>query len=238
MRREWNPEMAFNAYIDTIRALHGEGYPQQSGGIPELVGAMAAGWNARMIVETYSKGGDDMSTSIALSVARRHTRGRHVCIVPDEETRSQYASMLGREVKVEVIVIGDKEAATMIIDGVDFMVMDRGSGEYGGLPLLSATLSCEGAIFLRKNLGTRREHEPDREGKGLFGWMKLEGKGCEMKVVRDVYLPVGKGLQVVHVGSKCGCRGNNDPFKEKTTKKRWIKHVDRTTGEEIVIIRR
>ncbi|KAE8670844.1 peptidyl-tRNA hydrolase ICT1 [Hibiscus syriacus] len=50
---------------------------------------MAAGWNLRFIVETWSHGGAT-ATSIGLVVASSHTDGGHVCIVPDERSRLEY----------------------------------------------------------------------------------------------------------------------------------------------------
>ncbi|KAF9687733.1 hypothetical protein SADUNF_Sadunf02G0123700 [Salix dunnii] len=49
---------------------------------------MAAGWNAKLIVESWSKGGP---TSIGLSVAAKHTCGR---AVPDEGSRLEYVKAM------------------------------------------------------------------------------------------------------------------------------------------------
>ncbi|KAF3323832.1 hypothetical protein FCM35_KLT11299 [Carex littledalei] len=46
-----------------------------------------------------------------------------------------------------------------------------------------------------------------------------------MRVVRSVFLPIGDGVEVVHVGVGKG------PSLEKTGRSRWIRHVD-DTGEE------
>ena len=70
----------------------------------ELISAMAAGWNAKLIVETWSHGGV-MPTSIGLEIASRHTDGRHVCIVPDERSRSEYVQNMSiAGMSTEVVV--------------------------------------------------------------------------------------------------------------------------------------
>ena len=94
-------------------------------GVAELVSAMAAGWNANLIAETWSRGGV-ISTSIGLAVASRHTGGRHVCIVPDERSRAEYTKvMAGMDVSPPPeMVIGEAEAVMAGLEGLDFLVVD------------------------------------------------------------------------------------------------------------------
>lgn len=47
-----------------------------------------------------------------------------------------------------------------------------------------------------------------------------------MRVVRSVLLPIGEGVEVVHVGVGKG------PSLGKSGRSRWIKHIDEDTGEE------
>ncbi|KAJ0111135.1 hypothetical protein Patl1_00258 [Pistacia atlantica] len=85
MKLVWSPETASKAYIDTVKSC--ENFKESS--VAELLSAMAAGWNAKLIVEAWSCGGP-IATSIGLAVAARHTSARHVCVVPDERSRLAY----------------------------------------------------------------------------------------------------------------------------------------------------
>ncbi|CAI9759437.1 unnamed protein product [Fraxinus pennsylvanica] len=89
MKLVWSPETASKAYLDTVKSceLHKES------GVAELISAMAAGWKAKLIVETWSQGGA-IATSVGLSIASRHGGGRHICIAPDEESRVEYAAAM------------------------------------------------------------------------------------------------------------------------------------------------
>ncbi|CAN6978677.1 unnamed protein product [Brassica rapa subsp. trilocularis] len=77
MKLVWSPETASNAYIHTVI----ERYKESS--VAEYLSATAAGWSTRLIVETWKRG-DPIATSVGLAVAAIHTRGRHICIVPDD----------------------------------------------------------------------------------------------------------------------------------------------------------
>lgn len=71
---------------------------------------MAAGWNAKLIVETWSCGGV-ISTSIGLAVASTHTRGRHVCIVPDNDSKSEYIFAMKKHGLSPEVIVGEPEEA-------------------------------------------------------------------------------------------------------------------------------
>ncbi|KAJ6404675.1 hypothetical protein OIU84_012776 [Salix udensis] len=79
MKLVWTPDTALKAYVCTVKTC---GNSKESS-VAEFLSAMAAGWNAKLIVESWSKGGP-IATSIGLAVAAKHTCGRHVCAVPDD----------------------------------------------------------------------------------------------------------------------------------------------------------
>lgn len=55
--------------------------------------------------------------------------------------------------------------------------------------------------------------------------------GGSRRIVRSVFLPVGKGFDIAHVAAS-----ESWPFSDNKVKKsRWIRQVDRQTGEEFVI---
>ncbi|KAJ6415331.1 hypothetical protein OIU84_004175 [Salix udensis] len=104
MKLVWSPETASKAYIDTVKSC--ELFQESS--VAELISAMAAGWNAKLIVETWLQGGI-LAASIGLAIASRHTGGRHVCIVPDELSRSEYEEAMGEAgMSPEIIVRGSR----------------------------------------------------------------------------------------------------------------------------------
>ncbi|XP_073136233.1 uncharacterized protein [Henckelia pumila] len=213
MKLVWSPETATKAYIETVKSC--ELFEQSS--IAELVSAMAAGWDAKLIVETWSRGGA-ISTSIGLSIARNHTKGRHVCIVPDEDSKSEYVESMTRSSGQSAeVIVGEPEEAMEGIQGIDFLVVDSSVKEFARI-LRVAKLGIRGAVLMCKNASSRVASD--------FRWRAVLDR--ELRIVRSVFLPVGQGLDMVHVGARGGgsARRNGES--------RWIKHVDRKSGEEFV----
>lgn len=187
-------------------------------GVSELISAMAAGWNAQLIVETWSRS-SPIATSIGLAVASRHTGARHVCVVPDSQTRLEYTEAMAEAGANIEVMVGDPEEAINDLVEVDFMVVDSQVSGFT-TALGAAKLGARGAVLVCKNASSRR-------GSG-FGWRGILDGGSR-RLVRSVFLPVGKGLDIAYV-SACGGGSSR-------RKKRWVKHVDRRSGEEIVIRR-
>ncbi|XP_024010826.1 uncharacterized protein LOC18015706 isoform X2 [Eutrema salsugineum] len=210
MKLVWSPENASDAYIDTVRSC--KSYKES--GVSEFLSATAAGWNARLIVETWSRG-DPIATSVGLAVAATHTCGRHVCIVPDEQSKSEYVSAM-REVVTsevtEVVVVGESvENAVEEFPGVDFMVVDSKHRDFVRT-LRFAKLSNNGAVLVCKNA--------TQGAMSGFKWPDVLKRGT--RVVRSVILPVGSGLDIAHVGAS-GSHQRGDSRKRTS---RWIRHVD------------
>ena len=185
-----------------------------------MVSAMAAGWDAQLIVETWSQGGV-IPTSVGLAIARRHTGGRHVCIVPDERSRSEYAASVGKAGMSPEIVVGEPEEVMGGLVGIDFLVVDSRRKDFPRV-LRLAKLSTKGAVLLCKNAKTGSS----------FKWRSVLGQGSS-RVVRAVFLPVGKGLDMAHVSAASttttGVNSVNSGV--KAGGKRWIKHVDQRSGD-------
>ncbi|RDX85543.1 hypothetical protein CR513_33253 [Mucuna pruriens] len=209
MKLAWSPERASKAYIDTVQSCKVFG----ESGVAELISAMAAGWNAQLIVETWSQGGV-IATSVGLAVARRHTGGRHVCVVPDERARSEYAERMSEAGVTAEIVVGEPEEVMEGLVGVEFLVADGRRKEYWRV-LRLAKLSSKGAVLLCKNANAN----PASKG---FLWRSLVAQGSR-RVVRSVFLPVGKGLDMAHVSASGG--------NTISSGRRWIKHVDQRSGD-------
>ncbi|CAN1186081.1 hypothetical protein LINPERPRIM_LOCUS35966 [Linum perenne] len=192
---------------------------------------MAAGWNAKFIVETWSHGGP-VATSIGLAVASRHSGGRHVCVVPDESSRTEYlkavaaAAAAAAEGGVEVpagdeVVVGEPEEVMERLIGVDFVVVDSRRKDFARV-LRAAKLSCRGAVLVCKNASSKQA--------ASFRWRSVLDGGSTRRLVRSVYLPVGKGLDIAHVATSGAVNSG-----QKGGQSKWIKHVDRESGEIHVI---
>ncbi|XP_042481746.1 uncharacterized protein LOC122062141 [Macadamia integrifolia] len=222
MKLVWCPDTASKAYIDTVKSC--ELFEESS--VAELVSAMAAGWKAKVIVEAWSVGGV-VSTSIGLAVASRHTGARHVCVVQDERSRLEYVEAMLRGVGVSPeVIVGEAKEVMMGISEVDFLVVDLRRKDFARV-LRVARFSNQGAVVVCKHanaVGTSFR---------LRGVLPLT-----TRVVRTVCLPVGKGLDIVHVGSSSsggdGDGGGGGGGTGSVTKGtgRWIRHVDEESGEE------
>ncbi|KAH7577782.1 hypothetical protein ACOSP7_001176 [Xanthoceras sorbifolium] len=217
MKLVWSPESASKAYIDTVKSCRNF----KESGVAEFLSAMAAGWNAKLIVEAWSHGGP-IATSVGLSVAARHAGARHVCVVPDERSRSAYVkAMYEFGMSATEMVVGDAEEVMVRLAGVDFLVVDCKRKDLARV-LRFARFSHKGAVLACKNACQRAA-----AGGGTsagFRWHGVLQRGT--RVVRSVFLPVGQGLDIAHVGSNNG-RGENP----KKSPSRWIKHIDQRSGE-------
>ncbi|XP_072954996.1 uncharacterized protein [Typha angustifolia] len=212
MKLVWCPETASKAYIDTVKALVENGLEERD--VAELVSAMAGGWKAQLIVEVWAPG-NDVSTSLGLAVAARHTRGRHVCVVEDEVSATEYVEAMRRAgAGKPVVVVGEGEEVMRGLEGVDFMVVDCGRKD-GEVVMREARPGARGMVALRYG-----------EGKGK-GRAKM---AAGTRVVRSAFLPVGGGVEVLHVGVGKGPSLDSG-------RGRWIRHVDHDTGEEHVFRR-
>lgn len=183
--------------------------------------AMAAGWNAQFIVETWSQGGA-IATSIGLAIARSHTGGRHVCVVPDEQSGSDYAKSVGETAGVSLpeILVGEAEEVMDGLVGIDFLVVDSRRKDFSRV-FRSAKLSGKGGVLVCKNAYSRTASR--------FRWRSVvDEESSRRRVVRTVFLPVGKGLDMAHVSAVTGGKPGG---------KRWIKHFDQRSGELHVIRR-
>ncbi|CAK9173149.1 unnamed protein product [Ilex paraguariensis] len=213
MKLVWSPETASKAYIDTVKSC--EVFNESS--VAELISAMAAGWNAKLIAETWFSGGV-IATSIGLAVASRHTGGRHVCIVPDEQSRLEYVEAIGKAGISPEVIVGQPEEAMIGLIGIDFLVVDCRRNDFARI-LRVAGLGHRGAVLVCKNASSRTASD--------FRWRSvLDGKS---RLVRSMFLPVGKGLDIAHVATSGGSSNSGNG------ERRWIKHFDRQSGEEFII---
>ncbi|KAJ0636225.1 hypothetical protein HanOQP8_Chr17g0659531 [Helianthus annuus] len=213
MKLVWSPEIAAKAFTDTVKSCE----LFEGSSAAELISAMAAGWNAKIIVETWSRGGVT-TMSIGLSVASIHTRGRHVCIAPDVASKAEYIAAMNKAGMSPEVIVGEPEEAVkgMVID---FLVVDSRKNNLGRV-IKEAKFGHRGAVLVCKNAAAVAA---DFQLRSLFD-------GGSRRIVRSVFLPVGKGLDIAHVAA-----GENGSGSDKVKKSRWIRRVDKHSGEEFMI---
>lgn len=220
MKLDWSPETASKAYIDTVKRAS----ESQNPGDAEFLSAMAAGYNAKLIVEvrrSMNVGGGGIATSVGLAVAAEHTHGRYVCVVADEASRRDYVNAM-QEVNVtlpEVVVAGEVERVVDGLEGVDFLVVQ---GRCGGREIFRrAKLSRRGAVLVYK--GASKTAASSR-----FCWGGVVDSR-NLRIVKSVSLPLENGLEIAYVAENDG--------KTLKSPKRWIRHIDVQSGEEHVFRR-
>ncbi|KAJ0802833.1 hypothetical protein HanPI659440_Chr03g0133381 [Helianthus annuus] len=216
MKLVWSPEMAAKAFMDTVKSC--ELY--QGSSVTELISAMAAGWNATLIVETWCRG-DMLTTSIGLAVASTHTCGRHVCIVPDEDSGTEYVASMAKYGMSPEVIVGDPETVVNELDVIDFLVVDSRKHEFARV-LKAAKFGHRGAVLVCKNACSTVVSG--------FRLRSLFDDGGSRRIVRSVFLPVGNGLDIAHVAAVESGSGSG-----KVKNSKWIKRVDRESGEEFLI---
>ncbi|CDO97693.1 unnamed protein product [Coffea canephora] len=217
MKLIWCPEISAKAYIDTVKFC---GLSMESSA-PELISAMAGGWNAKLIVEAWTTGGAAPKNSIGLAIAARHSGGRHVCIVADEKSRQEYTcAMQNRPAGIALpeVMVGEAEELMGRLTGIDFLVVDGHCKDFTRV-FSFAKFSHLGAVLVCKNAS--------RKTFSWFRWNKVLDSA--VSVVNSRNLPIGNGIDVAYVAGEKRCSG-------KVTKG-WITHMDQQSGEEHVFRR-
>ncbi|PHT93590.1 hypothetical protein T459_01475 [Capsicum annuum] len=224
----WSPETASKAYLDTIQTC---GISSKTS-IAEFLSAMAAGYNSTLIVEAWTKHEDlDITTSIGLAIAAKHTHGRHVCMVADEASRVKYVSAMQKlssaDVSLPEVVVGVlqvEEITRKMNNPIVFLVVGGGgrSRDFVKALITSVKLNQHGAILaFKRNTST------------TLSWKEVILDITKLSVVRSITLPFGSyGLEIAYIASNI-IRNT----KSKYNPKRWIRHVDQESGEEHLIRR-
>lgn len=188
---------------------------------PELISAMAGGWNAKLIVEAWTNGGATIKNSIGLAIAAHHSGGRHVCIVADEKSREEYIFAMKNipaGVSLPEVMVGEPEKVMERLIGIDFLVVDSHRKDFASV-FSFAKFSHLGAVLVCKNVSKKTS---------WFRWSKVLGSAA--CVVRSMILPIGNGLDIAYIAGE-----NRSPL--KLGPERWIRHIDQQSGEEHVFRR-
>ncbi|GAB2218945.1 hypothetical protein Droror1_Dr00006568 [Drosera rotundifolia] len=113
---------------------------------------MTSGWNSKLIVSKSTKG-DPLTTSKALEIASHHTGGRHVCVVPDEASKSVYThAMTSAGVPTAEMIVAVEDMVAKIQHGMDFVVSDGKNTELQKMNR-AARLGDKRALLVRENAG-------------------------------------------------------------------------------------
>ncbi|GAB2217594.1 hypothetical protein Droror1_Dr00000793 [Drosera rotundifolia] len=253
MKLSWTPETASESLIDTAKAC--KAY-KDSSDTAELISAMAGGYGVQVMVETWSHGGG-ITTSIGLATAASHTAGRHVCIVENERAKEEYSDamqeLVGESLVPEVIVApGDTVAEVMekLVPWVDFLVVDCRQREYSCKVLRHAKYGNRGAVVIQKNVSAvkGRDNRSVRRWQMNQGGAAADGSGDvnssdsnkrRRSVVYSRFILIGRGLmmEIAHIAAKGNSGGDSAARSEQGGFGRWIKLVDKKSGEEHVFRR-
>ncbi|KAL9257518.1 hypothetical protein AKJ16_DCAP11445 [Drosera capensis] len=236
---EWSPASAANAYLATIK-LCGDSMRQCScrrvsePGRHELIAALAAGINTKLIVEVALH---VSPLTIALAAAARETGGEFICILPNNVLNdSKFVLQDSGLVDNVEFVIGDPMDLLPNYKNVDFVLIDCRVENYMMILKLLET-NPRRAVIVANNLLPGRP--------GLRGYIR----GLKDKVfVRSIkHLIDDEGMEISVIGSKdqiakkrqlyyrnvahgneervggCGSSGEQS---------KWVHKIDEESGEE------
>lgn len=142
-----------------------------------MISAMAGGWNPKLIAEAWSHG-NSITTSIGLAIAANHLGARHVCIVPDEQSRLAYIAAMQSQGTAEYlpeIVVGKAEEVVVELTGIEFLVVDGQHEEFCRV-VRASKLSHRGAVLVCRNCS-----QCDMAG---FRWSRVLGN--TRRVIRSI----------------------------------------------------
>ncbi|XP_062217364.1 uncharacterized protein LOC133917489 [Phragmites australis] len=230
MKLVWCPDMSSKAYIDGVKVLADRDDLAGSAELAELVCAMAGGWNAQLVVEAPDVSAASSSrpraaaTSLALAAAARRTGGRYACVLPDADSAAAYAVAGAAPSSSPTVVVGEAGEAMARLEGVDLLVVDARRRDAAAV-LRAARPGPRGMVVVRHRDGRRCGPTA----------LAAASMAAGTRVVRSVYLPIGKGVEVLHVGV-----GKGPSLQSRSggrVASRWIRHVNHDTGEEHVFRR-
>ncbi|KAL3537386.1 hypothetical protein ACH5RR_000752 [Cinchona calisaya] len=114
---------------------------------PELISAMAGGWNAKLIIEVWTNIGGvaAIKCSTGLAVVAHRSGGRHVCILAAEKSGHVYICAMKnnnspKDVSLPEVMVGESEELMKKLIGIDFIVVDGICNDFGQL---GAVIICK-----------------------------------------------------------------------------------------------
>lgn len=209
--KEWSPQDAMKAYLDTLHLVPTAWNPTAKSTVEEddkkgliepncmeLISAMAAGKGAKHIVEITTQGITPLT--IALAVAAKHTGGQLTCILPSHYHHhhhhttghlQQYINLVHAEPTNTSPRESIIKQIKMQLKNVDFAVIDcKFEDEY-----LKLLLEEEDGIKTGSTVIVHNVHQ--RKDGSIFGEL------LRKKRVEAVTLPIGEGTEMTRI---LGCR--------------------------------
>ncbi|KAM2483471.1 hypothetical protein ACFX1W_041097 [Malus domestica] len=222
---EWSAASATNAYFDTLKLCNYYGrqcgsWKTQEPGSNEFVLALAAGMNAKLIVEVTST---VSPSTIALGAAAKQTGGKLVCILPEPvlDESKKVIRDTGLKDLVEFKIDNPSELL-LNYENIDFSLVDCKNDEYTRVLKLLDVNPRKSVVVANNLVGER---------KGLEGHLGVRGKRVSERSTKN---SIGKGMEVTMIGKntevgKGNWRGGS---KRRSGKSKWIVKVDEQSGEE------
>ncbi|KAB2595849.1 hypothetical protein D8674_031299 [Pyrus ussuriensis x Pyrus communis] len=227
---EWSAASATNAYFDTLKLVSNVSnvltpnsysfllcndcgrqcgsWKTQEPGSNEFVSALAAGMNAKLIVEVTST---VSPSTIALGAAAKQTGGKLVCIlsqpVLDESKKVIRDSGLKDSVEFKT---GNPSELLSNYENIDFSLVDCKNDEYTRLLKLLDVNARKSVVVANNLVGERKE---------LEGHLGVKGKRVPVRSTKN---SIGKGMEVTMIGKNT----------EESGKSKWVVKVDEQSGEE------
>ncbi|XP_047321121.1 uncharacterized protein LOC124925195 [Impatiens glandulifera] len=215
MASRWSAENAAKAYISTLNMGNEAKSKEIDLDESQFISALAAGYNARLMVVACADGLD--LTAVALAAAARQTGGRVICILRGHD-----------QIEPSKHVLGLYESD---INNVEFMV-----GEVGEILLNDDDVSRADFVAIDCNLQNHGEiiqalMMEERRVKDMFvlayNYGFIGGSSSAGKWgggVRVRLLPIGGGLMMARVKKAKKNIG--------VGRSNWVVAVDKITGEE------
>ncbi|KAL6316789.1 hypothetical protein AAG906_021089 [Vitis piasezkii] len=198
---KWSPQDAMEAYLQTLQVCkdhynqdctdHGGATKCIQPQCMEFISALAAGNQAKLMVQILSNEGVNPLT-IALAVAAKHTGGRFICVLDQQQDMEDCKAQLScydLEDKVE-FVHGNPCEIVMQFKSIDFAVIDCKFEDHLKL-FKTIDVNPRGSIVLVSNLVRRRNGVS-------FGEVVRRKKGVEY-----VTLHIGQGMELTRIGFTC-----------------------------------
>lgn len=186
----------------------------------EFIAALAAGIEAKLIVEVSSCAGP---STIALAVAARQTGGRLICILSNSQALlDAMVAMkeLGLSRDVEFI-IGDAEDILPQYTDVDFALIDCSNAHNVELFEVLRFNSTR-AVVVADNLF-------DRKATAAYSKIIKNRRGA-----RSITLPIGKGIEISRLSSEEEDNGRSQQGRRLTKRVSWAMDLEKMYSNDFL----
>uniref|UniRef100_A0A0E0LQI6 Uncharacterized protein n=1 Tax=Oryza punctata TaxID=4537 RepID=A0A0E0LQI6_ORYPU len=212
----WSPELAMDAYLHTLQLCKEQQDDANGSGVVmeprsmEFIAALAAGNQARLLLDVASSAGGASSsssspaTAVALAIAAARTGGRLVCVRDDQpnlDAVRRHLRRLGLATSGVDFQLGRPPSmAVRRLRRVDFAVVDA-SVERCGEVLGAIDVDPMGGIVVVTNVF---QEETTSSSSGHGGGSRVCSYGQVVGKGKSMVLPIGHGMEVTKLGGLSG----------------------------------